>query len=283
MDPIELRLKNEPAQDEFKKLPFSSRSTRECYRVAAESFGWARRTPEPRSMRDGRLLIGQGMAAATYPTIRAPARAKARLMPDGTAHVTSAASDMGPGTWTSMTQVAADALGLPLDRVRFELGDTALPRAPVHGGSMTMASVGSAVQAACQEARAKPWPAPAAQHRPRRGAGPHRRADRGGGVVAARRRDQALLHARVRGGVRGGGGRPRARRDARAPHRRRLRGGAHRQPQDRPEPVHRGHGRRHRHGVAGAHGRGRAQRPGHERQHRRVHRARERRRAAGSR
>jgi xanthine dehydrogenase YagR molybdenum-binding subunit len=153
MDPIELRLKNEPAQDEFKKLPFSSRSTRECYRVAAESFGWARRTPEPRSMRDGRLLIGQGMAAATYPTIRAPARAKARLMPDGTAHVTSAASDMGPGTWTSMTQVAADALGLPLDKVRFELGDTALPRAPVHGGSMTMASVGSAVQAACQEAR----------------------------------------------------------------------------------------------------------------------------------
>jgi xanthine dehydrogenase YagR molybdenum-binding subunit len=153
MDPIELRLKNEPAQDEFKKLPFSSRSTRECYRVAAEKFGWARRTPEPRSMRDGRLLIGQGMAAATYPTIRAPARAKARLMPDGTAHVTSAASDMGPGTWTSMTQVAADALGLPLDKVRFELGDTALPRAPVHGGSITMASVGSAVQAACQEAR----------------------------------------------------------------------------------------------------------------------------------
>jgi xanthine dehydrogenase YagR molybdenum-binding subunit len=127
MDPIELRLKNEPAQDEFKKLPFSSRSTRECCRVAAESFGWARRTPEPRSMRDGRLLIGQGMAAATYPTIRAPARAKARLMPDGTAHVTSAASDMGPGTWTSMTQVAADALGLPLDKCA---SSSATPRCP---------------------------------------------------------------------------------------------------------------------------------------------------------
>jgi xanthine dehydrogenase YagR molybdenum-binding subunit len=155
IDPIELRLKNEPAQGEFKKLPFSSSSTRECYRVAAEGFGSSRRTPEPRSMRDGRLLIGQGMAAATYPTRRAPARAKARLMPDGTAHVTSAASDMGPGTWTSMTQVAADALGLPLDKVRFELGDTALPRAPVHGGSITMASVGSAVQAACREARSR--------------------------------------------------------------------------------------------------------------------------------
>ena len=153
MDPIELRLKNEPTRDEFKKLPFSSRSTQECYRVAAARFGWSRRTPEPRSMRDGRFLIGQGMASATDPTNRAPAKAKARLLPDGTAHVTSAASDMGPGTWTSMTQVAADALGLPMDKVRFELGDSALPKAPVHGGSLTMASVGSAVQAACLEAR----------------------------------------------------------------------------------------------------------------------------------
>jgi xanthine dehydrogenase YagR molybdenum-binding subunit len=153
MDPIELRLKNEPSRDEFKELPFSSRSTRECYRVGAERFGWSRRTPEPRSMRDGRLFVGQGMASATYPMNRAPCSAKARLFPDGTAHVTSAASDMGPGTWTSMTQVAADALGLPIEKVRFELGDTDLPRAPVHGGSLTMASVGSAVQAACLEAK----------------------------------------------------------------------------------------------------------------------------------
>ncbi|HKG77749.1 MAG TPA: xanthine dehydrogenase family protein molybdopterin-binding subunit, partial [Beijerinckiaceae bacterium] len=153
MDPIELRLKNEPVHDEFRNLPFSSRSMRECYRVGAERFGWSRRNPQPGSMSDGRLLIGQGMASATYPTNRAPARAKARLLPDGTAHVTSAASDMGPGTWTSMTQVAAETLGLPLDKVRFELGDTALPKAPVHGGSLTMASVGSAVQAACLEVR----------------------------------------------------------------------------------------------------------------------------------
>jgi xanthine dehydrogenase YagR molybdenum-binding subunit len=83
----------------------------------------------------------------------APASAMARLLPDGTAEVTSAASDMGPGTWTSMTQVAADTLGLPIERVRFTLGDTRLPKAPVHGGSMTMASVGSAVQAACRKAR----------------------------------------------------------------------------------------------------------------------------------
>jgi xanthine dehydrogenase YagR molybdenum-binding subunit len=121
--------------------------------VAAERFGWSRRNPEPRSMREGRWLIGWGMASATYPMNYAPASATARLLPDGTAEVTSAASDMGPGTWTSMTQVAAEALGLPIERVRFILGDTRLPRAPVHGGSLTMASVGSAVQAACRRAR----------------------------------------------------------------------------------------------------------------------------------
>jgi len=93
------------------------------------------------------------MASATYPMNYAPASAKARLLPDGSAEVTSAASDMGPGTWTSMTQVAAEALGLPIERVKFTLGDTRLPRAPVHGGSLTMASVGSAVQAACRSAR----------------------------------------------------------------------------------------------------------------------------------
>jgi xanthine dehydrogenase YagR molybdenum-binding subunit len=153
LDPVELRLRNEPEQDEFKKLPFSSRSTRECYRVAAERFGWSRRNPEPRSMRDGRLLIGWGMATATYPMHFAPASAIARLLPDGTAEVASASSDMGPGTWTSMTQVAADTLGLPMERVKFTLGDNRLPKTPPHGGSMTMASVGSAVQAVCRKAR----------------------------------------------------------------------------------------------------------------------------------
>jgi xanthine dehydrogenase YagR molybdenum-binding subunit len=153
LDPVELRLRNEPAQDEFRKLPFSSRSTRECYRVAAERFGWSRRTPEPRSMRDGRWLLGWGMATATYPANFAPAAARARLLPNGTAEVSSAASDMGPGTRTSMTQVAAEALGLPIERVTFTLGDSRLPNTPPHGGSMTMASVGSAVQAACRKVR----------------------------------------------------------------------------------------------------------------------------------
>src|SRR5437899_8970999 len=141
MDPVELRLRNEPQQDEFKKLPFSSRSTRECYRVAAERFGWSRRDPKPRSMRDGRWLIGWGMASATYPMNYAPASAMARLLPDGTAEVMSAASDMGPGTWTSMTQVAAEAVGLPIERVDFSLGVALLPKATVHGGSRAMESV----------------------------------------------------------------------------------------------------------------------------------------------
>ncbi|RWP69033.1 xanthine dehydrogenase family protein molybdopterin-binding subunit [Mesorhizobium sp.] len=153
MDPVELRLRNEPDRNEFRDLPFSSRSTKDCYRAAAERFGWAQRNAAPRSMRDGRVLIGWGMASATYPMNYAPASAMARLLPDGTAEVMSAASDMGPGTWTSMTQVAADTLGLPIERVKFTLGDTRLPRAPIHGGSMTMASVGSAVQAACRKAR----------------------------------------------------------------------------------------------------------------------------------
>ncbi len=155
MDPVELRLRNEPQRDEDQQLPFSSRSTGECYRVAGERFGWSRRNPEPRSMREGDLLIGWGMSAATYPTNFSAASALARLLPDGSAEVASAASDMGPGTWTSMTQVAAETLGLPIDRVKFTLGDTRWPRTPPHGGSMTMASVGSAVQAACRKVRAE--------------------------------------------------------------------------------------------------------------------------------
>lgn len=151
IDPVELRLRNEPEKDEFANLPFSSRATREAYRLAGERFGWARRNPVPGSMRDGPWLIGWGMAAATYPMNFAPASARARLLPDGTAEVSTAASDMGPGTWTSMTQVAAETLGLPIERVHFTLGDNRLPKAPVHGGSLTMASVGSAVQAACRK------------------------------------------------------------------------------------------------------------------------------------
>ena len=251
IDPVELRLRNEPEQDEFKKLPFSSRSTRECYRVAAERFGWSRRNPEPRSMRDGRWLIGWGMATATYPMNYAPASAMARLLPDGTAEVMSAASDMGPGTWTSMTQVAAETLGLPIERVKFTLGDTRLPRAPVHGGSMTMASVGSAVQAACRKARedalARGGANDLAEAMRRIGQPVEASADVKPGDAGA-----ALLDACLRRRVRGSRRRSGSRGDARAAHRRRLRSRPHRQSEDDPQPVHRRHDRRHRHGAHGA-------------------------------
>ena len=153
LDPIELRLRNEPSADQAEGLPFSTRGLARCYELGAQAFGWSARNPTPRARVEGDLLVGMGMAAAGYHTGRAPASANARINADGTAEVSSATSDMGPGTYTSMTQVAADALGLSPDRVRFILGDSALPRAPVHAGSLTMASVGPAVLTACATLR----------------------------------------------------------------------------------------------------------------------------------
>lgn len=158
IDPIALRRRNEPEIDEGENKPFSSRSLMKCWEVGAERFGWPRRDPRPGSMRDGRLLIGMGVAAATYPSVQAPASARVRLLGDGSAEVEAAASDMGPGTYTSIPQVAAETLGLPVEQIRFSLGRSDFPPTPPHGGSMTMASVGSAVRAACiaaQEEAAK--------------------------------------------------------------------------------------------------------------------------------
>ncbi|MDX2681706.1 xanthine dehydrogenase family protein molybdopterin-binding subunit [Streptomyces sp. NY05-11A] len=153
VDPIELRWRNEPSEDESTNLPFSTRRLRECYDVGAREFGWHRRDPRPRSRREGDWLIGMGMAAGVYDTARFAAQARARLDADGTAVVEAAASDMGPGTYTSQTQVAADALGLAMRAVTFRLGDSLYPQTPPHGGSMTMASVGSATLDACNQVR----------------------------------------------------------------------------------------------------------------------------------
>ncbi len=155
LDPIELRLRNYAERDPMKDLPWSSKALRACYRQGAERFGWDRRAPEPRAMRNGRELVGFGMGTAIYHVARYPTSASATLFADGTAVVRCATTDMGPGTYTSATQVAADALDLPLERVRFELGDSTFPPAKEHGGSTTMASVGSAVQAACAALRSK--------------------------------------------------------------------------------------------------------------------------------
>ena len=155
MDPIALRLQNHAERDPRKDLPFSSKSLRECYRVGAERFGWSRRSAEPGSMREGRILVGWGMATATYPAHRSPARASASIRADGTALVRSGTHDLGTGTYTVMTQIAAEALGMPVAKVIFELGDTEYPEAPVSGGSQTVASVGPAVHAAATAAREK--------------------------------------------------------------------------------------------------------------------------------
>ena len=155
MDPIELRLRNYAEVDPEKGIPFSSKSLRECYRQGAERFGWANRKPAPRSMRDGRLLVGMGMASATYPTHRSRASANARIMSDGSALVTAGSQDIGTGAYTVFTQLSAHVLGLPIERVRFDLGDTTMPMTPTSGGSQTTASVGSAVKMAGDAAIAK--------------------------------------------------------------------------------------------------------------------------------
>jgi xanthine dehydrogenase YagR molybdenum-binding subunit len=155
VDPIELRRRNEPALDESENKPFSSRSLMQCFDEGARRFGWRRRDSKPRSTRDGRLLIGTGTASATYPVLHSPANARVRLRADGVVEVEAAASDMGPGTYTSVTQVAAETLGVPMEQVRFNLGRSDFPPTPPHGGSQTMASVGAAVRAACLAVQAE--------------------------------------------------------------------------------------------------------------------------------
>src|SRR5205085_8543987 len=115
VDPLELRLKNYAEKEPFSGAPWSSKRLRECYASASGRFGWAKRNPRPRSMRDGKMLIGWGMATATYPAHKRPASASAKILPDGTAIVRSGTQDLGTGTYTVMTQIAADALGFPVD------------------------------------------------------------------------------------------------------------------------------------------------------------------------
>jgi xanthine dehydrogenase YagR molybdenum-binding subunit len=148
MDPLELRLVNYAEVDPDSGLPFSSKALRECYRLGAERFGWKNRKFEPRSMRDGRLLIGWGTATGIWGAFLSPATVRITLRADGTARVASATSDIGPGTYTAMTIIAAEYLGLEPEGVKFELGDSRLPKAPSEGGSKTTASVGSAVAGA---------------------------------------------------------------------------------------------------------------------------------------
>jgi xanthine dehydrogenase YagR molybdenum-binding subunit len=151
VDPIEIRLRNYADHDYGTGQPWSSKSLKQCYARGAELFGWSKRNPKPGATRDGRYLVGMGMASASYPVHNSSGTARARLYADGHAVVQAGATDLGTGTYTVMTQVAADSLGLPIEKVRFELGDTQLPTAPNSGGSVAAGTVSSSVYLACQD------------------------------------------------------------------------------------------------------------------------------------
>jgi xanthine dehydrogenase YagR molybdenum-binding subunit len=155
MDPVEFRRINDTKKDVITGKPYSSRSLMECYAEAAQIFGWSRRNPKPGSMRDGDWLIGWGCATATYPTLAAPATARVQLYAEGRARVQLAAHDVGTGTYTIVAQRVAERLGLPVDAVQVLMGDSALPPAPVSGGSNVTASVCSVLGKACDAIREK--------------------------------------------------------------------------------------------------------------------------------
>jgi xanthine dehydrogenase YagR molybdenum-binding subunit len=155
IDPVGLRLANDTDTDPYSGRPFSTRALRECLTKGAARFGWDKRAPEPRSMRDGRYFIGQGVAAAIFTHWRWPGKARVTLNSDGSALVEAAAHDIGTGTYTVMAQVAADTLGLALDRVAVRLGDTRLPESHPAIGSSTAANATAAVMLAAKAAREK--------------------------------------------------------------------------------------------------------------------------------
>ncbi|MFE5479803.1 xanthine dehydrogenase family protein molybdopterin-binding subunit [Nocardia sp. NPDC056541] len=161
MDPIALRIHNEPQVDPESGRPFSTRGLVECLGAGAQRFGWAERDPAPKSRRDGRWLIGSGVAAATYPADTAGGNS-ARVRHSGDRYeVAIDAVDIGTGTWTSLGQIAADALGVDTDRIDLRIGDSDLPQGTVAGGSAGMASWGSAVVAAARAFRDRFGPEPA--------------------------------------------------------------------------------------------------------------------------
>ncbi len=155
MDPVALRLANHADEDPEDHQPWSSKHLRECYRQAAERFGWSRRPAEPRATRDGDWWVGTGMASMMYDARSSPARASATMDAAGHVTVRTATCDQGTGSRTILTQMAADAVGVPPGRVTVEVGDTDFPMASISAGSMTTASVGTAVTRAATDLRNK--------------------------------------------------------------------------------------------------------------------------------
>ncbi|MDE3080132.1 MAG: xanthine dehydrogenase family protein molybdopterin-binding subunit, partial [Paracoccaceae bacterium] len=153
LDPLEFRLRNYAETEPGTGLPYSSKALRECYLRGAERFGWAKRPLQPRQMRDeDGMLVGWGMGTALFHAPMFQAQARAVLRPDGTGLVETAAADMGQGAWTALAQIAADSLGLPLDKVEFRSGSSDLPDGGVAGGSGHTATAGGALHAAGRDA-----------------------------------------------------------------------------------------------------------------------------------
>ena len=155
IDPVQLRLLNYAERNQNEDKPYSSKALRQCYAQGAQRFGWEQRNPEPRSMRQGPQLVGWGMAGGVWEAMQQKASAKASLDQQGKLTVSSATTDIGTGTYTVMTQIAAQASGVSLKDVTFVLGDSSLPKAPLQGGSFTVSSVGTAVQQACEALKEK--------------------------------------------------------------------------------------------------------------------------------
>jgi xanthine dehydrogenase YagR molybdenum-binding subunit len=153
LDPLEVRLRCYSDRDQHDDIPYTSKKLRECYRQGAEAFGWHTRNPQPRSMRDGTELVGWGMASGVWEALQMPTAARIVLTANGHAEVACSFSDIGTGTYTIAAQVAADALGLPLDNITVKLGDSTLPQAPVEGGSWGAASVAHAIAKTAGEVR----------------------------------------------------------------------------------------------------------------------------------
>jgi xanthine dehydrogenase YagR molybdenum-binding subunit len=155
LDPIELRMRNEPTEDPEKHIPYSSRHLITCMQEGVRRFAWDKRNVKPGQVRDGRWLVGMGMAAATRGNPLQLSKANVRLNPDGTATVRMAMTDIGTGTYTILAQIAAEMLGLPTEHIRVELGDTSFPEAAGSGGSWGAGSSGSALFEACNALREK--------------------------------------------------------------------------------------------------------------------------------
>jgi xanthine dehydrogenase YagR molybdenum-binding subunit len=282
MDPIALRIKNEPATDPQNGKPFSTRTLVPCMQKGAELFGWNKRNPRPGSMRDGEWLVGMGMSAAIRGNPMLPAKASASLGRNGILTIRTSMTDVGTGSYTILGQIAADLLGLPIDKVRVELGDTDFPAAPGSGGSFGANSAGSAVYDACMNLRAALLQ--------KAGLNPDNAVFADGAVSADGQTvrpdglvgdglsadgattpgNSKLYSAILWGSFRRGEGQRGDRRDPAALHARRVHRRAHLERQDRAEPGDRRHDFRGRRRADGGDRRRQAQRLVRQQQPRRV-------------